>query len=57
MSLITQAEFVRQVIEALTNGGADIQTDGQGQLVIYTGIYEQADSSLADEVDPNYDQE
>ena len=46
--IITQAEFIRQVIEALTNGDADIQTDNEGQLVIYTGIFEQEDATLAD---------
>ncbi len=54
MSLITQAELVRQVIEALTNGDANIQTDRQGQLVIYTGVFEQRDTSLSDEPDPHF---
>jgi len=48
MQVITQAEFIRQVIEALTNGDADIQTDNEGQLVIYTGIFEQVDTTLSD---------
>jgi hypothetical protein len=52
---ITQAEFIRQVIEALTNGDADIKTDNEGQLVIFTGVFEQADTTLSDEPDPNFD--
>ena len=38
--IITQAEFIRQVIEALTNG---------------TGIFEQKDTTLSDTPDEHFD--
>ena len=31
----------------------DLQTDNDGQLVYYTGIYRYRDGSLHDEVDPS----
>ncbi len=54
MKRIDETEFQRQVIEALINGDADIQTDNEGQLIIYTGVYEQADTTLGDEPDPKF---
>ena len=54
---MTNEEFIARVIESLENGTADIQTDNEGQLVIYTGVYEQADTSLSEKPDPNFSDE
>ena len=51
--MITKVEFDRRVIESLTQGHADEQTDNEGQIVIYTGMYEWSDGSIHDEPDPD----
>jgi hypothetical protein len=54
MSSLTKTEFDRQVIESLVQDHADIQTDNEGQLLIYTGLYEWCDGSIHNEPDPHW---
>lgn len=55
MKMFTQAE-VYDMINTKSPGG-DVQTDNEGQLVIYTGIYLWNDGTYHDEPDPNYEDE
>jgi hypothetical protein len=42
-------EFERAVLDLLSKAKAiDILTDNDGQLVIYTGLYEDSDGNLTD---------
>lgn len=50
------AQFVQKVIDDLQNGRCDIQTDNAGQLVIYTGYWEQKDESIEETPDPNWEE-
>jgi len=52
--MITRTEFIRQVIEALMNGASDEQTDNEGQIMIYTGMYEWTDGTVRDTPDPDF---
>ncbi len=52
---MTNVEFVQKVIKSLQDGSADIQTDNIGHLIIYTGFFEQKDSSIQETEDPEYD--
>jgi len=52
--MIAKTEFDRRVIESLVQGTADEQTDNEGQIIIYTGMYEWADGSIRDTPDPDF---
>jgi hypothetical protein len=52
--MIARTEFIRQVIEALMNGASDEQTDNEGQIIIYTGMYEWSDGTVRDTPDPDF---
>ena len=51
---ISQIQFDRDVIESITDGSADIETDNEGQLIIYTNMYEWMDGSIRSEPDPDF---
>lgn len=53
---VPQSEFDRQVIESIVDGSADMQTDNEGQILIYTGMYRQKDGTISDSPDPSYDE-
>lgn len=52
--IISEEEFRKQICEAIMNGMADVQTDLQGQLVIYTGMFEHNDTTIHTEEDPAF---
>lgn len=54
MANITNAEFIERVCKSLRDGTADIQYDNEGQVIIYTGFYEQSDTTLAMEPNPGW---
>ncbi len=47
--VITKEEFIRQVIESLTQDYADIQRNNNSQLIIYTGVFVHSDGKMYDE--------
>jgi len=53
---MTEEQFIAKVIRALEDGTADIQTDNEGQLIIYTGVWEQSDTSLEETPDPSFNE-
>lgn len=53
MAVLTETEVVRQMVELVTQEHPDLMdTDNQGQLVIYTGIFQWQDGTYHDEVEP-----
>lgn len=53
--IISQKEYEQRIRDALDNGELDEETDNEGQIVIYTGVFEWSDGTLHDEVDPDSD--
>jgi hypothetical protein len=53
--MISKTEFDRRVIESLAQNASDEQTDNEGQIIIYTGMYEWLDGTIHDEPDPDWD--
>jgi hypothetical protein len=53
---MTLAEAIQQIITDLQNGSADIQTDNNGQLIVYSCLFCQSDSDdhVEEYSDPNY---
>jgi hypothetical protein len=47
--------FTQQEVDTLCGMGGDCEHDNQGQLVIYTGIYEWDDGTFHDEPEPDSD--
>jgi hypothetical protein len=54
MKTYTEAEFRQKLIDDINNGVIDCQVDNEGQLVIYTGLFQWNDSIVRDEADPNW---
>ena len=53
MKTFTVAEFEDYLAELATDSHpAELPTDNDGQLIVYTGIYRWADGSLHDEAEP-----
>lgn len=48
----TMTEAQRQLLELLDKGGIDVERDNDGQLVIYTGLWEDDEGNLFTE-NPN----
>ena len=53
MRTYTEAE-VESATTVGSNFGCELLNDNQGQVVIYTGIFEWMDGTYHDEPDPNY---
>lgn len=53
---MTKEEFIQQLVVELQNGTADLQTDNYGQVIIYTGVFKQADGGLSEGPDPNFEE-
>jgi hypothetical protein len=49
---ISEKEYISKLVKAIINRTADEQNDGEGQIVIYTGVWVWQDGSLHDE--PEY---
>lgn len=48
--------FTEEEVNARTNcEGGDLQYDNQGQLIIYTGLFQWKDGSVRNQPDPNYE--
>jgi hypothetical protein len=58
MRTFTAAE-IQEIIIDTVNGisPCEMQTDNQGQLVIYFGIFRQQDGTYAEQPDPNQEEE
>ena len=61
MRTYTDEEWRREIANRILAGSADVQTDNQGQLVIYTSMFEWRTEipgayDIKDEPDPNYDE-
>lgn len=54
---MTYQEFIQSVITDLQNGSADIQTDNQGQYIVYTNLFKQTDESVEEHPDPEWEDE
>lgn len=49
---ISRTEAQRRIIEIAESGFEDCDTDNDGQMIIYTGIYYWRDGTLRDEPEP-----
>jgi hypothetical protein len=49
---MTREQAIQGIITDLLNGSADIQTDNQGQLIVYSNLFVQADESVEEYPDP-----
>ena len=47
--------FINNLIESLKNRSVDISTDNNGQLIVYTGMYQWEDGSIHDRCEINLD--
>lgn len=52
MLILTREAFLERISYEISQDKSDIQTDGQGQLVIYTGLFQHLDGSIQDCPDP-----
>lgn len=52
MLILTREAFNKRVGYEVSEGQADVQTDNQGQLVIYTGLFQHGDGTIQDCPDP-----
>lgn len=48
------SEARAHIIKSLQDDTAEEMTDNEGQVVIYTGLYEWSDGTTRDEADPNW---
>lgn len=56
MATYSNEEFRHMVAQQILDGELEPMTDNQGQLVIYTGLYENATTAeIQDEEDPDFD--
>ncbi len=56
MKKYTDEEFRELIAQKIISGELDPETDSEGQLVFYTGMFENAVSDIQDEADPEYDE-
>lgn len=54
MKKYTAEEFRKVVAEMILSGELEPDNDNQGQLMFYTGLYENVKGEVQDEEDPNY---
>lgn len=47
--MITKAEYIRRVVDSLGDSDPDFETDNEGQIIIYTGMYKWEDDTIHDE--------
>lgn len=56
----TMRIYTKDEVDAYTtcnSGGAALEHDNQGQLIIYTGMFQWGDGTVRDQPDPNYKDE
>ena len=53
MDTFTNEEVVHLIVDGNPKNANDVETDYDGQLIIYTGIYVWKDGSFHDEPEPN----
>jgi len=53
---MTREQAIQQIITDLQNESADIQTDNNGQLIVYSNLFVQSDDEdhVEENEDPNY---
>jgi hypothetical protein len=55
MNTYTIVEALLDIIHVISRHPDEMETDNEGQLIVYTGIYRQSDGSYADQADPTFD--
>ena len=54
MNAYSIVEVLLAIIHMMSRHPDDMETDNEGQLIMYTGIYRQSDGSYADQPDPTF---
>lgn len=54
MNIITESEYVDELVNGAKCGTLDEQTDNHGQVIIYTGFFQWSDGSIRREMEPNH---
>lgn len=50
----TESDFRKAIADAIMDGSLEPETDNEGQLVFYTGMYETTEGVIQDEHDPEW---